>query len=99
MDFYEKAHFVKADVAVLSWRPSATAFCPSRYASIRTFGEPPSSMALCTMRSVFSELHRGAAIFRSVSPLERVDQVHMAQSPHIRSEALCRASTDASTTL
>jgi hypothetical protein len=39
MDFYEKALFVKP-----TWRPlcvvDATARCPSRYASIRTLGEP-----------------------------------------------------------
>jgi len=38
-NFYEKALFVKP-----TWRPSVVAerisFCPSRYASIRTRGEP-----------------------------------------------------------
>ncbi|HSK83528.1 MAG TPA: hypothetical protein VK902_09035 [Rubrobacter sp.] len=38
-NFYEKALFVKpADVAASS-RSSLTAFCPSRYASIRTVSE------------------------------------------------------------
>jgi hypothetical protein len=38
-NFHEKALFVKADVAAPS-RSSATTPCPSRYASIRTVGEP-----------------------------------------------------------
>ena len=38
-NFHEKAHFVKADVAAPLWS-SATALCPSRYASIRTLSEP-----------------------------------------------------------
>jgi hypothetical protein len=38
MDFHEKAHFVKADVAAPAWsNPTAVPF--ARYASIRTFGE------------------------------------------------------------
>jgi hypothetical protein len=39
MNFHEKALFVKADVAAPS-RSSDTTPCPSRYASIRTVGEP-----------------------------------------------------------
>jgi hypothetical protein len=35
--FYEKALFVKGDVATALWLTQL--LCPSRYASIRTFGE------------------------------------------------------------
>jgi hypothetical protein len=51
--FYEKALFVKGDVAAA---PGLTQLlCPSRYASIRTFGELTLSLvALCIMGSVFS---------------------------------------------
>ena len=45
-DFYEKALFVKADVAAPSWS-SATALYPSRYASIRTLGELTLLVARC----------------------------------------------------
>ena len=36
-NFYEKALFVKVDVATALWLTQP--LCPSRYASIRTFGE------------------------------------------------------------
>ena len=38
-NFHEKAHFVKADLAALD-RGRAQQLSPSRYASIRTLGEP-----------------------------------------------------------
>jgi hypothetical protein len=70
-NFYEKAHPVKS-----TWRPYVVAernrWGPSRYASIRTLGEP----ALLG-GSVHYEIRLGsgyqggAAIFRSVSPLAR----------------------------
>jgi len=55
-NFYEKAHFVKTDVAVaLCGRERNGLECPSRYASIRTFGEPNLlSGSVHRMRSIFS---------------------------------------------
>jgi hypothetical protein len=52
-NFYEKALFVKVDVATVLWLTQP--LCPSRYASIRTFGELMLSLvARCIMGSVFS---------------------------------------------
>ena len=49
-NFYEKALFVKGDVATAPGLRQL--LCPSRYASIRTFGEL-SLVARCIMGSVF----------------------------------------------
>ncbi len=38
-NFYEKALFVKADVAAALWLTQLLSLCPSRYASIRTVSE------------------------------------------------------------
>ena len=57
MNFYEKALFVKTDVAA-ALVVNATALCPSRYASIRTFGEPTLWWLGALMRSVFSGQRR-----------------------------------------
>jgi hypothetical protein len=38
-NFYEKALFVKVDLATALWWMQRLSLCPSRYASIRTFGE------------------------------------------------------------
>jgi hypothetical protein len=45
-NFYEKAHFVKGDVAAAV--VESNSFCPSRYASIRSSDEPLSLVARCT---------------------------------------------------
>src|SRR5215204_6995264 len=60
-----------------SW-PSAPASCPSRYASIRTFGEP----ALCggsvhRMRSVFSGYLRRCYLPSGLSSCSRADRVRL----------------------
>jgi hypothetical protein len=58
MNFHEKAVVVKADVAAAVIE--CDRFCPSRYASIRTFGEPFGEPSLFggsvhRMRSVLSD--------------------------------------------
>jgi hypothetical protein len=89
MNFHEKALFVKP-----MWRPPEVdertgSLCPSRYASIRTREELTLfSVARCIMGSFFSGYRGSAAIFASVSPPKGADQVHLAQSPSIRSEAM-----------
>jgi hypothetical protein len=82
-NFYEKALFVKSRRGGLS--VANATLCPSRYASIRTLGE----------LTLF-----GGSVHYEIRPFElealqsserpsswRVGQVHMAQSPHARSEA------------
>ena len=76
-NFYEKALFVKADVAAALWL-NATALCPSRYASIRTLGEPTLSVTRCIDGIRLFELK---ALQSSDRPSRRVDQVRIAQSP------------------
>jgi hypothetical protein len=67
VNFYEKALFVKVDVATALWLKQL--LCPSRYASIRTFRELTFSLvARCIMGSVFSGYQGGAAIFRAAFP-------------------------------
>ena len=54
MNFHEKAVVVKADVAAAVIE--CDRFCPSRYASIRTFGEPSLfGGSVHRMRSVLSD--------------------------------------------
>jgi hypothetical protein len=60
----------RADVAAPSQSSATVSSCPSRYASIRTFGEPALSVTRCIMGSVFSDYREGAAIFGSVSAPE-----------------------------
>jgi hypothetical protein len=84
-NFHEKAHFVKP-----TWRlpwPSATA--PSALSAML-----PSALSLSQslggsvhrMRSVFSDYLRRCNLRNGLSCL-RVDQVRIAQSPYVRSEA------------
>jgi hypothetical protein len=86
-DFYEKALFVKVDVATALWLTQP--LCPSRYASIRTFGE----LTLRWLGALWDPSFRATkeVLRSSERPSRRVGQVRMAQSPHIRSEALSRA--------
>jgi hypothetical protein len=55
-NFYEKALFVKADVAVALCGRERNGFLPfARYAAIRTFGEPDLlGGSVHRMRSIFS---------------------------------------------
>jgi hypothetical protein len=78
-NFYEKALFVKGDVATA---PGLTQLlCPSRYASIRTFGELTLSLvARCIMGSVLVRATK-EVLRSSERPSRRVGQVRMAQSP------------------
>jgi hypothetical protein len=49
MDFYEKALFVKPTWRLMLSVAEAQLLMPfARYASIRTFGEPPRRVARCT---------------------------------------------------
>jgi hypothetical protein len=89
VNFHEKALFVKADVAAPDrGRAQRLALYPSRYASIRTPGEPALWWlgALCdpSFRATEEALQSS---HRSLL-LVRMDQVHMAQSPSTRSEAM-----------
>ena len=85
--FYEKAHFVKADVAAAVTKCTGFAF---RHASIRTLGKLTLSLvARCTMRSVLSDYYRRCNLPSGLS--FRVDQVRVAQSPlEIRSDQASR---------
>jgi len=65
MDFYEKALFVKSDVAAALCGMNANGLCPSRYASIRTSVSPLLCSSVHMMRSVLIRA-KGAAIFRAV---------------------------------
>jgi len=66
IDFYEKAHVVKP-----TWRLCIVAernsFCPSRYASIRTFGEPTLRWLGASDEIRLDSATEGAAIVRAVS--------------------------------
>jgi hypothetical protein len=87
-NFYEKALFVKVDVATDRSVADATALPSARYASIRTFGE----LTLLWLGALWDPSFRAAkeVLPSSERPSRRVGQVRMAQSPHIRSEALSR---------
>jgi hypothetical protein len=88
MNFHEKAHFVKGRRGGLGVAERNGFLCPSRYASIRTLGEPAlfGGSVHYGIR-LFGLPIEGAAIFASISP-QRVDQVRLAQSPCARSEAI-----------
>jgi len=57
-NFYEKALFVKVDLATALWWKQLLSVCPSRYASIRTLGSPLFWGSVHRMRSVFSSQRR-----------------------------------------
>ena len=63
-DFYEKALFVKPTWRLVSVVNATADLCPSRYASIRTLGEPTSSRWLGAFDEIrLLGLIEGAAIF------------------------------------
>ena len=85
--FYEKALFVKGDVATAPGLRQL--LCPSRYASIRTFGEL-SLVARCIMGSVFIRALLRRCNLPSGLPLG--GWAKFAWRTHlVRSEALSRA--------
>ena len=80
-NFYEKALFVKVDVATTVWLTQL--LCPSRYASIRTLEELTLFLvARCIMRSVFSGSSEALQSSERSLLVERLDQVRLAQSPY-----------------
>jgi hypothetical protein len=74
MNFYEKALFVKTDVAAALCGMNANGLCPSRYASIRTLGEP-----FVLWLGAYDEirLFEPKALQSSERSSLRVDQVHL----------------------
>src|SRR5688572_4224674 len=86
-NFYEKALFVKTDVAVALCgrvQQSCVLFARAMLLSALSVSLTPSA-ARCTMRSIFSATQRRCNLRIGLS--FRMDQVHMAQSPYVRSEA------------
>ena len=73
-NFYEKALFVKSDVAAALCSMNANCLCPSRYASIRTLGEP-SVLWLSAYDEI--RLFEPKALQSSERSSLRVDQVHL----------------------
>jgi hypothetical protein len=86
-NFYEKALFVKVDLATTLWLTPL--LCPSRYASICTLRELTLLVARCIMGSVLIRA-KGAAIFRAVF-LEGWTKFAIAQSPYARDPKRVRA--------
>ena len=86
MNFHEKAHFVKADVAAPRVEPNgfvSFAMLPSALLVSLLFGD-----------SVHYEIHLFGLLRRrcnlpiGLASSQRVDQVRIAQSPYARSEAI-----------